>query len=41
MDRFSVARQGEQIVVNVDAMHKNDVDPTGWSSSVIVLTKVA
>jgi len=41
MDRFSVARQGEQIVVNVDAMHKNDVDPTGWSSSVILLTKVA
>jgi nitrite reductase/ring-hydroxylating ferredoxin subunit len=37
MDRFSVARQGDQIVVNVDAMHKNDVDPAGWNSSVILL----
>jgi Rieske Fe-S protein len=41
MDRFSVARKGDEIVVNVEAMHKNDVDPTGWSSSVIMLGPAA
>lgn len=38
MDRFSVVRQGDEIVVDVNAMHQNDVDPTGWNSSVILLT---
>lgn len=38
MDRFSVARAGDQVVVNVNAMHKNDVDHAGWAASVIVLT---
>ena len=37
MDRFSVARQGDEVVVNVNAMHKNDVDPSGWSASLLVL----
>jgi Rieske Fe-S protein len=39
MDRFSVARQGDEVVVNVNAMHKNDVDPSGWSASLLVLGK--
>ena len=38
MDRFSVTRVGDEIVVNVNAMHKNDVDATGWGASVILLT---
>ena len=37
MDRFSVAHIGNDIVVNVDAMHKNDVDRDGWSAAVIPL----
>lgn len=39
MDRFSVVRQGDEIVVDLNAMHQNDTDSTGWSSSVILLTK--
>jgi Rieske Fe-S protein len=38
MDRFTVARVGDDIVVNVNAMHKNDVDRTGWGAAVILLT---
>ncbi len=38
MDRFSVERVGNDIVVNVNAMHKNDVDRAGWSAAAIVLT---
>lgn len=37
MDRFSVARVANEIVVNVDAMHKNDKDAAGWSAAAIVL----
>jgi Rieske Fe-S protein len=37
MDRFSVERVGNDIAVNVNAMHKNDVDGTGWSAAVILL----
>lgn len=38
MDRFSLTRVGNEIVVNVNAMHKNDVDRTGWSDAVILLS---
>jgi Rieske Fe-S protein len=37
MDRFSLARVGDAIAVNVNAMHKNDVDGAGWSAAVILL----
>ena len=37
MDRFSVTRNGNDIVVDVDAMHKNDKDQAGWSGAVIKL----
>ncbi len=37
MDRFDVAHEGGNVVVNVDAMHKQDVDPAGWTAAVIRL----
>lgn len=37
MDRFSVVRSGNEVVVNVDAMHKSDADPAGWGASAIRL----
>jgi Rieske Fe-S protein len=37
MDRFSVTRAGDTIVVNVNAMHKNDADKTGWGAAVVEL----
>lgn len=37
MDRFSLARVGDSMVVNVNAMHKNDSDRTGWGTAVILL----
>lgn len=35
MDRFTLTRAGNEVVVNVDAMHKNDVDPAGWSAAAL------
>ncbi|HET8835550.1 MAG TPA: Rieske 2Fe-2S domain-containing protein [Gemmatimonadales bacterium] len=37
MDRFSIARQGDQIVVDVGAMHKEDQDQAGWDAAVLHL----
>ncbi|MES2124929.1 MAG: Rieske 2Fe-2S domain-containing protein [Gemmatimonadota bacterium] len=37
MDRFTLARMGDAVVVNTQVMHKNDKDPTGWSASVVAL----
>ncbi len=37
MDRFSLVRSGNDVVVNVDAMHRNDTDHAGWVASVIDL----
>lgn len=37
MDRFSLTRVGNEVVVDVNAMHKNDVDHAGWSDAVLVL----
>ncbi|HEY2025838.1 MAG TPA: Rieske (2Fe-2S) protein [Gemmatimonadaceae bacterium] len=37
MDRFSIRREGDKIVVDVDAMHKQDEDPTGWNAAVVKL----
>lgn len=39
MDRFSVVREGDEIVVDVNAMHQNDTDSAGWNSSVVLLAK--
>jgi hypothetical protein len=37
MDRFSLAREGDQVVVDVGAMHKQDVDQAGWDAAVLHL----
>ena len=33
MDRFSVRRQGETVVVDLGAMHKQDEDAAGWAGA--------
>lgn len=38
MDRFSITRVGDAVVVHVDSMHKNDTDNAGWSASVVQLS---
>jgi len=35
MDRFSVSRAGNEIVVDVNAMHKEDQDRAGWDAAVL------
>lgn len=37
MDRFSLARSGDEIVVDVGSMHKDDADHAGWAASVVNL----
>jgi Rieske Fe-S protein len=37
MDRFTVQRDGDMIVVDVDAMHKSDEDQATWASAVVRL----
>jgi Rieske Fe-S protein len=37
MDRFSVHRAGDKIVVDVNAMHKQDEDAPGWNAAVVRL----
>ena len=37
MDRFSVSRSGDEIVVDLDAMHKEDKDAVGWAAAVVHL----
>jgi Rieske Fe-S protein len=37
MDRFTVRRDADSIVVDVDAMHKSDQDQPAWTSSVVRL----
>ncbi|MGE5232013.1 MAG: ubiquinol-cytochrome c reductase iron-sulfur subunit [Deltaproteobacteria bacterium] len=35
MDRFTLARSGDNVVVDVDDMHKEDKDPTGWAAAML------
>jgi hypothetical protein len=37
MDRFSVSRSGDEIVVDVHSMHKDDKDHAGSAASVVNL----
>jgi Rieske Fe-S protein len=37
MDRFTLSRTGNEIVVNIGAMHKDDVDHAGWAAAVVAL----
>ncbi|HEY2067093.1 MAG TPA: Rieske (2Fe-2S) protein [Gemmatimonadaceae bacterium] len=38
MDRFSIQREGDKLVVDVDAMHKQDEDPAAWNAAVVKLS---
>jgi hypothetical protein len=38
MDRFSVRRDGATVVVDLDALHKQDADPAGWSAAFVHLS---
>ena len=35
MDRFTIHCDGTKVVVDVNAMHKQDEDPAGWSAAVV------
>jgi nitrite reductase/ring-hydroxylating ferredoxin subunit len=35
MDRFSMTRAGNEVVVDVNAMHKEDHDQAGWDTAVL------
>jgi Rieske Fe-S protein len=37
MDRLAIRRDGETVVVNVDAMFEQDKDPAGWTAAKITL----
>jgi Rieske Fe-S protein len=37
LDRFSIALDGSNVVVDVATMHKQDADPTGWAAAVLRL----
>ena len=38
MDRLAVKRDGANVVVDLDRLIKQDVDPAGWSAAVVSLT---
>jgi nitrite reductase/ring-hydroxylating ferredoxin subunit len=35
MDRFSVRREGAEVVVNLGALHRQSDDPTGWTAAAV------
>jgi Rieske Fe-S protein len=35
MDRFSLTRSGDEIVVDLNAMHKEDQDQAGWDAAMV------
>ena len=37
MDRFTIHKDGAKVVVDVNAMYKQDEDPAGWSAAVVKL----
>jgi hypothetical protein len=37
MDRFSIRRAADKVVVDVNAMYKQDEDPAGWNAAVVKL----
>lgn len=38
MDRFAIRRDGEQLVVNLDALYRQDENATEWTSAFVLLT---
>jgi Rieske Fe-S protein len=37
MDRFAVRREGNALVVNLDKLHQQTEDPTGWALAVVIV----
>src|SRR5438105_3926499 len=37
MDRFTIHRAGDKVVVDVNTLHKQDQDPAGWNAAVAKL----
>ena len=35
MDRFSIHRDGANVVVDLDALHEQDTDPAGWNAAML------
>lgn len=35
MDRLTIALDGANVIVDLDSMHKQDVDPAGWAAAVV------
>ena len=38
MDRLDIKREGNNVVVNIDSMHRQDEDAAGWTGAVVRLT---
>jgi nitrite reductase/ring-hydroxylating ferredoxin subunit len=38
MDRFAITRAGPNLVVNVDAMYRQDKEPAAWTAAFVKLT---
>ncbi|HQR18764.1 MAG TPA: Rieske (2Fe-2S) protein [Gemmatimonadales bacterium] len=38
MDRLAIRREGETMVVNLDAMFEQDKDPAGWTAAKVTLS---
>ena len=39
MDRFAVKRDGENLVVNLDALYREDENPAEWASAIVILSE--
>ena len=39
LDRFAVKRSGEQLLVNLDALYREDKNPSEWASAFVPLTE--
>ncbi|MEX2152961.1 MAG: Rieske (2Fe-2S) protein [Gemmatimonadaceae bacterium] len=38
LDRFEVRRDGDNLIVNLDAMYREDKNPTQWASAFVILS---
>ena len=39
LDRFAIKRDGDQLLVNLDALYREDKNPTEWATAFIPLTE--
>lgn len=35
MDRYGIRRNGESVIVSLDALHRQDEDPAGWAAATV------